>query len=163
MRIALLVLIVATLAFGVVGCDDVDGTPTVISTADIKPTRTLTTSDAPLPPSAKGWEIYSWPVEDDWHFTLIAGTNRVKGLHEIYWDDVESYTDNEFRIKANSVESIKKVLERLPEGEYVFWLEGSLPSVEQDDKPDFSRPVDEIVEEIYLYCQNLGLEAMFWD
>ena len=36
-----------------------------------------------LPSSMKGYELYSWPVEDEWHFTLITGTNRLKTVEEI--------------------------------------------------------------------------------
>jgi hypothetical protein len=37
----------------------------------------------PLPPSLKGYELYSWQAAGRWYFTLITGTNRNKQLEEI--------------------------------------------------------------------------------
>jgi hypothetical protein len=36
-----------------------------------------------LPHSMKGYELYSWSEDSQWHFTLITGTNRNKTLEEI--------------------------------------------------------------------------------
>jgi hypothetical protein len=41
---------------------------------------TTTTTFAPLPQSMKGWELYSWPVDGEWHYTLAVGTNRGKTI-----------------------------------------------------------------------------------
>jgi len=41
-----------------------------------------TTSKEPLPSSMKGYELYSWQEEGQWHFTLVTGTNRNKTLSE---------------------------------------------------------------------------------
>jgi len=44
----------------------------------------LTISDvAQFPPSMKGYELYSWEEDNQWHFTLITGTNRTKTMEEI--------------------------------------------------------------------------------
>jgi len=37
----------------------------------------------PLSHSAKGYELYSWQANDQWHFALVPGTNRVKSRGEI--------------------------------------------------------------------------------
>jgi hypothetical protein len=39
-----------------------------------------------LPHSAKGYELYSWQEDSQWHFTLITGTNRNKTLEEVISD-----------------------------------------------------------------------------
>jgi len=44
------------------------------------------TSAGPLPRSMKGYELYSWQEQGQWHFTLITGTNRNKQLEEIISD-----------------------------------------------------------------------------
>jgi len=36
-----------------------------------------------LPHSMKGYELYSWLEDGQWHFTLITGTNRNKTVEEI--------------------------------------------------------------------------------
>lgn len=36
-----------------------------------------------LPHSMKGYELYSWEKDGQWHFTLITGTNRTKTIEEI--------------------------------------------------------------------------------
>jgi hypothetical protein len=41
------------------------------------------TSVEKLPRSFKGYELYSWEEEGQWHFTLITGTNRIKTIEEI--------------------------------------------------------------------------------
>ncbi|HEY79044.1 MAG TPA: hypothetical protein G4O09_08030 [Dehalococcoidia bacterium] len=33
--------------------------------------------------SMKGYELYSWEEDNQWHFTLITGTNRTKMMEEI--------------------------------------------------------------------------------
>ena len=36
-----------------------------------------------LPHSVKGYELYSWEENGQWHYTFITGTNRVKTMKEI--------------------------------------------------------------------------------
>ena len=45
--------------------------------------KLITVPDNPLPHSFKGYEIYSWPQDNLWHYTLITGTNRDKTVQEI--------------------------------------------------------------------------------
>ncbi|MEK0337566.1 MAG: hypothetical protein QQN41_09055, partial [Nitrosopumilus sp.] len=42
-----------------------------------------------IPKSMKGYELYSFPVqsEEEWYFTLITGTNRLKTFPEITSDE----------------------------------------------------------------------------
>ncbi|MFA5451414.1 MAG: hypothetical protein WC231_05450, partial [Dehalococcoidales bacterium] len=42
-----------------------------------------------LPRGFKGYELYSWPKEEKWMFTLITGTNRTKTVKEL--TTVEDY------------------------------------------------------------------------
>ncbi len=61
----------------------------------------------------KGMELNSWhPASGDWCFSLPVGTNRKKTIPEI--------TDPKTRISG--VANLKKELEKLPEGENVFWV-----------------------------------------
>ena len=35
-----------------------------------------------LSKSFKGWELYSWPVNNNWYYSLLNGTNRNKFCSE---------------------------------------------------------------------------------
>jgi hypothetical protein len=82
-----------------------------------------TTGDK-LPHSAKGYELYSWLENSQWHFTLITGTNRNKSLEEIISDVNIVSEDGWVQIQMVGAEAIESVLSRLPQNEYVFWLAG---------------------------------------
>ena len=75
-----------------------------------------------LPPSMKGYELYSWNTVDGWHFTLITGTNRNKTADEITSPGETVSPDGWVKIHVLGAESIVNVLGRLPRGEEVFWL-----------------------------------------
>ena len=63
-------------------------------------------------PAFKGMELYSWkPEGKDWHFSLLAGTNRQKSTEEI--------TKPETAVVG--VAELKKRLSTLAKGENVFW------------------------------------------
>lgn len=63
-------------------------------------------------PAGKGIEIYSWrPAGEEWHFSLLPGTNRNKTLFEI--------KDPEFTVVGTK--AIKDKLSRLAKGEFVVW------------------------------------------
>jgi len=80
-----------------------------------------TTGDK-LPHSMKGYELYSWPEDSQWHFTLITGTNRNKTLEEIISNVDIISEDGWVHINVVGVEAIETVLSRLPQNEYIFWL-----------------------------------------
>ena len=80
-----------------------------------------TTGDK-LPHSMKGYELYSWPEDSQWHFTLITGTNRNKTLEEIISNANIISEDGWVQIHVVGVEAIETVLNRLPQNEYIFWL-----------------------------------------
>ncbi|MCK4293569.1 MAG: right-handed parallel beta-helix repeat-containing protein, partial [Planctomycetes bacterium] len=115
-------------------------------------------ADSPLPTSMKGYELYSWPVEHDWHFTLITGTNRTKSYEEIYSDESVITDDGWVKIRDKRVASLKRTLERLPAGESVFWSDDRFLSGEQGDMPNISFPDAEVISEIEIHCNHLGLE-----
>lgn len=89
------------------------GKLTIISSA--------TTGDK-LPHSAKGYELYWWPEDGQWHFTLITGTNRNKSLEEIVSNVNIVSEDGWVHIHVVGVEAIETVLSRLPQNEYVGWV-----------------------------------------
>ena len=120
---------------------------------------TPTAWDSPLPHSAKGYELYSWPAEqgDEWEFTLITGTNRLKTLEEIVAADVASESEW-VKISVSGTEALKAVLDQLPQGERVTWISGEW--LEQVGGPagSIQLPGKDVVDEIEGYCRELGIE-----
>ena len=60
----------------------------------------------------KGYELYSWSEDSQWHFTIITGTNRNKTLEEI--TSQGDYISESGWVKGHfvSVDAIKDVLSR---------------------------------------------------
>lgn len=115
------------------------------------------TKEGSLPHSMKGYELYSWQVENEWYFTLITGTNRLKGYEEITSDE-DMIEDGWVKITVRDVDSIKTILDRLPESEEVFWIDDKWLEQVQGKTGDFLLPDIEIVDDIKLYCRQLGIE-----
>lgn len=59
----------------------------------------------------KGVELYSWPVDGRWHFSLCPGTNRSKTFAEI---STRCHS-------ISGVSALKANLAKLAVGESVFW------------------------------------------
>lgn len=97
-------------------------------------------SEATLPPhSMKGYELYSWKVRGEWHFSLHVGTNRLKTKKEV--------TSAKARVKG--IEALKILLSQLARGEDVMWSEGLVPRM--------NLPPDNIIEEIKTFCEQRGI------
>src|SRR5581483_10949934 len=72
-----------------------------------------------LPPSMKGWELYSWQKDNQWRFVLFVGTNRLKTASEILSSEGA----------VIGVDGIQTELARLPKGEQVFWGSRGCPNL----------------------------------
>lgn len=83
-------------------------------------------SPAPLPHSMKGYELYSWPGGEDWHFCLITGTNRLKSVEEVTGAPAHVSGAGLVRISVVGQEALKSQLARLPSGEEIVWSGGDL-------------------------------------
>jgi hypothetical protein len=110
-----------------------------------------------LPDSMKGYELYSWSEDGQWHFTLITGTNRNKTLEEII--SKENYISEAGWVKVNvaGVEAIKAVLRKLPPKEFVMWLSGMREPSEQA-AIQIQMPPAETSKEIKEYAIQCGLD-----
>jgi hypothetical protein len=86
-----------------------------------------------LPHSMKGYELYSWLEDDQWHFTLITGTNRNKTMEEVI--SKEDFISEAGWVKVHSVgvEAIKAAISKLPQNEFIIWLAGMRDQSEQTD------------------------------
>jgi hypothetical protein len=114
-----------------------------------------TPSFSPLPHAMKGYELYSWPVDDDWHFTLITGTNRLKAMEEITTGEDQIDPEGGVKISVTGVNAIKDTLARLPVGEQIFWVGGWYLYFDI-----LTLPPQEIIDEVQVYCQELGLDLI---
>jgi hypothetical protein len=92
------------------------------------------------PKSMKGYELYSWQAQGEWYFALVVGTNRIQTYEEI--------SSPETRVKG--LEALKRELDKLPDGEQVFWSAQRVP--------DATLPPDEIIDEIRAYCEQRGIQ-----
>jgi hypothetical protein len=121
-----------------------------------------TASEGPLPRSMKGYELYSWQEEGQWHFTLITGTNRNKILEEIIIGENIESEDGWVDIHTSGVEGIKAVLSRVPEGEFVSWNEGQFVVPTEQAIVKLVLPPENIVSEIKGHAEKLGLDFSVW-
>jgi hypothetical protein len=109
-----------------------------------------------LPVSGKGYELYSWSENGQWHFTLITGTDRDKTLYEIITADDYISEAGWVCIDAAGVDAIKAVLRKLPEGEEVMW-EAGLPSGTLPDGIKNTLPPASTIDNIKAYAKQCGL------
>jgi hypothetical protein len=109
-----------------------------------------------LPHSMKGYELYSWSQDGEWHFTLITGTNRNKTLEEIISPSNNVTADEWVQIHVVGVEAIKGVISRIPQGEWVSWLD-RLREPMTTSGVTFALPDAATVAAIEEYAQQCGL------
>jgi hypothetical protein len=99
-------------------------------------------------PSVKGWELYSWPNGNDWNFSILPGTNRLKSYNEV--------TENRFI--ACGIDPLKLFLARIPENEQIFWIEQNwLKQIWHDSYGDLCLPDKQMIIEIKDYCLSNNL------
>jgi hypothetical protein len=109
-----------------------------------------------LPRSFKGYELYSWEEEDQWHFTLITGTDRTKTIEEITSEGDFVSETGWVKIQVVGADAIKDVLRRLPEGESVFWCDEL--HIGQSTETDLQLPPEEIAYAIEEYAKQCSLD-----
>ena len=111
--------------------------------------------DLVVNPSMKGWELYSWQEGEEWHFAILTGTDRIKGL-----DEVKSSQPSEvLLVRVKGVEELKAVLDRFPAGEVITWIgEGWLQSAWGGNYGDLKLPPQIVIHEIEQYCSLRNVE-----
>lgn len=112
-----------------------------------------------LPSSFKGYELYSWQKEGEWHFTLITGTNRSKYMEEIVSEEDVISEIGWIKVHVIGIEEIKTVMAKLPSGESVFWYAGLMESVNGTDIV-LDYPPQSVISEIEEFAAGLGLELV---
>jgi hypothetical protein len=109
-----------------------------------------------LPRSMKGYELYSWEQDGEWHFTLITGTNRNKTVEEVTSTTPSGSVDGLVHIHVVGQEAIKDVLSRVPPSEFVIWL-AELREESPQPGPIIRLPPDPIVVDIREHAVRSGL------
>jgi len=108
-----------------------------------------------LPHSMKGYELYSWLEGDQWHFTLITGTNRNKTLEEITSTDDIISESGWVRIHMKGLDALKAALSKFPQQEDIVWL--AQPRFEQSHTINFMLPPPVTVDSVKEHAGKHGL------
>ncbi len=102
----------------------------------------------------KGWELFSWPNGNDWDYSILIGTNRLKTYNEV--------TNNSIIVLGNA--SLKKLLDRFPKNEFIFWA-GKLwlNNTWVANFGNLSLPDTERINDIKSYCTQRGLNLYVYE
>ena len=104
----------------------------------------------------KGYELYSWEEDNQWHFTLITGTNRTKTMEEITSNEDYISETGWVRIQVVGADAIKDVLSRLPQSESIFWCDEL--HIGQTTETDLELPPEQITDTIREYAEQCSLD-----
>jgi hypothetical protein len=123
-------------------------------------TRLSIASVDKLPHSMKGYELYSWSEDSQWHFTLITGTNRNKTLEEIISNEDIISEAGWVQVRVVGVDAIKAVLSKLHQGEEIVWL--ARPRSEQTPPVNinFMLPPEPTINSIKEHAEQCGLDLL---
>ncbi|MFH1015683.1 MAG: hypothetical protein V1771_01620 [Chloroflexota bacterium] len=111
-----------------------------------------------LPHSMKGYELYSWPEDSQWHFTLITGTNRNKTLEEVISSASIVSEDGWVQIHVVGVDAIRTVLSRLPQNEFILWLARLRSEQTAQDRANITLPAGPIIDAVKEHADGCGLD-----
>ncbi len=110
-----------------------------------------------LPHSMKGYEIYSWSEDNQWHFTLITGTNRNKTLEEIVSHDDFISEEGWVKVHVVGLDAIETVLSKIPQGEEVFWLAWLREEQTEPSTITIQLPPEQIIDAVKEYAGLCGI------
>jgi len=97
--------------------------------------------------SMKGYELYSWPNGNNWNYSILTGTNRLKSYEEVITN----------KIAVVGKDSLKMLLDKFPVNEEIFWIghrsDGEWSNISFPDQ----NTIDEIVS--YANQKDLKLQV----
>ncbi len=120
----------------------------------------VVTSESPvdtLPHSLKGYDLYSWPINGLWHFTLVTGTNRDKTPEEIISTENIVSADGWVRVHIVGLDALKILLCTIPQNEYVSWLGRLHTGQKPQDGADFTLPAASIIDAVKQKASECGI------
>lgn len=113
-----------------------------------------------VPHSMKGYELYSWQEGNEWYFSILVGTNRIKTYAEV----ISIYPTEIHLITGTGIASLKLVLAKFPEDEYITWIgQGWLQSCWSDNFGNLRLPPQNIIDDITQYCSQEKLNLQVTD
>lgn len=108
--------------------------------------------------SMKGWELYSWQEGNDWYFSVMVGTNRTKTYEEV----ISHEPADVHLITVNGIDSLKLVLAKFPEDEYITWIgKGWLQTCWGGNYGNLQLPQQNYIDDITQFCilEKLNLQV----
>jgi hypothetical protein len=104
--------------------------------------------------SMKGWELYSWPAGNEWYYSLMVGTNRIKTYAEVTSAEASAL----HLITVIGIDTLKLVFAKFPENEYITWIgKGWLESSWGGNYGNLQLPPQNTIEEITQFCNQKKL------
>lgn len=140
------IIYLITIAMFLFSCESETNQVSTTKTTPKKTDAKDSTSLTKLPKSMKGYEFYSWKQDNQWHFSLITGTNRIKTKEEIAL--VEEKIENGWvKITVKGVDEAKKILQRLESGtslfaENLYMNQATLDKKIQDELVKFAKTLN---------------------
>jgi hypothetical protein len=102
-----------------------------------------------VPHSIKGYELYSWSEGNDWHFSVLVGTNRTKTYLEV----ISNSPSEIHLVTVTGTNNLKLVLARFPEKEFITWIgQGWLQSCWGSNYGNLQLPPQNYIDDITQYC-----------
>jgi hypothetical protein len=112
-----------------------------------------------LPRSLKGYELYSWLAANQWHFTIVTGTNRNKSLEEIAAQEDFISETGWVKVQAAGMGKLIEVLMKIPPRETVIWLVDR-PAGAAPGNIKLELPPQSIVDEVKAAASQQGLDLV---
>jgi len=104
--------------------------------------------------SVKGWELYSWPTNNDWKYSFLIGTNRLKTFDEVYNNP----------LVVTGKDSLKAIINKLPANEEIFWISTVwLSRTWLESFGSLQLPSRNIQIEIKEYCEKRDIKLTILD
>ncbi|MBN1856569.1 MAG: hypothetical protein JW846_06435 [Dehalococcoidia bacterium] len=119
--------------------------------------RSPATGYVVVPQALKGYELYSWVEGDQWHFTLITGTNRNKSIDEVTATSIGVREDGFVQLHIVGIEALNSVLGSLPTGESIAWFAALQWDEASADYPDIELPPPSLVDAVKAHAEARGL------
>jgi hypothetical protein len=110
--------------------------------------------NTPIPRSMKGYELYSWRAGQEWYFTLMTGTNRVKTYEEVTSDEKSM----DVKLTVRGIEELKITLGQLPADAHIIWRGSQALDRIGMQPSDLMLPPRRVIEEIEAHCNEAGIQ-----
>lgn len=102
-------------------------------------------------PPMKGYQLFTWKQNGEWHYSLLPGTNRERTYEEITAPKTVIVGTPKFEEELNG----------LPRGSEVLWQSDAPPGVRRPSSGEvisFKHPSRKRIERIKSHCDKLGIK-----